>query len=161
MANGQCEFVKASGVRCRAAARTASSHCWFHDPSLARERQRARKRGGITRSHRAVTLPTDTLIRPLTSVADVLNLLEATAHEVRSGQLETRTANCVGYLCSVALNGLGQIPAQENPVRVSFEVFAPVPCPECNSEIGRQCSQCQGMGYVTAPLVAATPQLNS
>jgi hypothetical protein len=63
---------------------------------LARERLRARKRGAIARSHRAVTLPADVPIKPLTCVADVLNLLEATAHEVRSGQLETRQATAWG-----------------------------------------------------------------
>ena len=158
MTDHQCEFVKPSGTRCRAAARTASSHCWFHGPMLARERLRARKRGGIARSHRAVTLPANAPIKPLACVADVLNLLEATAHEVRSGQLETRFANCVGYLCSVALNGLSQIPAPESPVSVSFVVHTPVPCPECNTTTGRECVQCQGLGYVTAPQESAAIQ---
>src|SRR5690348_8586942 len=124
MANGMCEFVKPSGVRCRAAARKASSHCWFHDPMLARERLRARKRGGIARSHRAVTLPAGTPDHPLTSVADVLSLLEQTANAVRRGELETRLANCIGYLGSIALNGLAQIPA---PGATSIVQFVCVP----------------------------------
>ena len=40
----------------------------------------------------AATLPADEPIKPLASVADVPNLLEATANEVRRGQLETRLA---------------------------------------------------------------------
>jgi hypothetical protein len=47
----------------------------------------------------AATLPADAPIKPLASVADVPNLLEATANEVRRWQLETRLAICVGYLC--------------------------------------------------------------
>jgi hypothetical protein len=147
----QCEFVKPNGTRCRAAARTAYSFCWFHDPSLARERLRARKRGGIARSHRAVTLPSGTPDHPLTSVADVLSLLEQTANAVRRGELEPRLANCLAYISTVALNGLGQIPAPGSPVSVSFVVHSPVPCPECKTATGKECGQCQGMGYVTAP----------
>ena len=148
----QCEFVKASGTRCRAAARTASSHCWFHEPGLARERLRARKRGGIARSHRAVTLPPDVPIKPLACVTDVLNLLEATAHEVRSGQLETRLANSVGYLCSVALNALSQIPVPGAASIVQFLVVPPTgvaTCPSCDNgknPDGTNCVACRGTG---------------
>jgi hypothetical protein len=51
----------------------------------------------------------------------------------------------------VALNGLAQIPAPESPVSVSFVVNAPVPCLACRTESGKECGQCQGMGWVTAP----------
>jgi hypothetical protein len=54
-------------------------------------------------------------------------------------------------ICSVALNGLSQIPAAESPVSVQFCVHALVPCPECKTETARECEQCSGMGYVTAP----------
>ena len=119
---------------------------------LAGERHRARKRGGIARSHRAATLPADAPDHLLTSVADVLSLLEETANAVRRGELETRLANCIGYLGSIALNGLAQIPAPENRVSVEFCVHAPVPCPACKTTTGLECGQCQGLGYVTAPL---------
>ncbi len=90
---------------------------FFHSTNAQhkRQRERGRRAGGIARSHCAATLPADLPIKPLACVADVLNLLHATAHEVRCRQLETRTANCVGYLCSVALNGLSQIPTTGEP----------------------------------------------
>jgi hypothetical protein len=147
----QCEFVKPSGVRCPANARAAAAQCWFHDPSLARERHRARTRGGIARSHRAATLPVDAPLKPLANVADVLNLLEATANEVRRGQLETRLANCVGYLCSVALNGLAQVPSSTSSV-VQFLVVPPsgiAECPSCQkgrNADGSECIACAGTG---------------
>jgi len=118
---------------------------------LGGEHHRARKRGGIARSHRAATPPEGTPDHPLTSVADVLSLLEQTANAVRRGELEPGLANCLAYISTVALNGLAQIPAPGSPVSVSFEVYAPVPCPECNTTTGKECLQCQGMGYVTAP----------
>jgi hypothetical protein len=159
MANGQCEFVKASGTRCRAAARTASSHCWFHAPDLARERLRARKRGGIARSHRAVTLPADTPDQPLTSVSDVLHLLEQAANAVRRGELEPRLANCLAYISTVALNGLAQTPA---PGAVSIVQFVCVPpsgvatCPSCQegkNPDGSDCVACGGTGTLDLSMV--------
>jgi hypothetical protein len=146
----QCEFEKKDGSRCRANTRSSSSYCFFHDPSVSRERHSARRRGGIARTSQKLTLPADTPHKALASVTDVLSLLEATANEVRRGQLETRLANCVGYLCSVALNGLAQIPGPDSPVSVSFVVQAPMPCPICKTETGKACAQCQGMGYVSA-----------
>src|SRR5690348_11126461 len=88
MAHGtQCEFAKANGTRCRANARIASAHCWFHAPELARQRHSARRRGGIARTSHKLTLPADAARLPLATVSDVLSLLEATANEVRRGQL--------------------------------------------------------------------------
>jgi hypothetical protein len=145
----QCEFLKADGIRCRANARSASIFCYFHDPSVSRERHLARRRGGIARSSPKLALP-DAESLPLSSVTDVLSLLETTANEVRRGQLETRLANCVGYLCSVALNGLAQMPSPDTPVAVNFIVQAPIPCPVCKTETGKQCEHCYGMGYVSA-----------
>jgi hypothetical protein len=152
MANGMCEFVKPSGVRCRAAARKASSHCWFHDPMLARERLRARKRGGIARSHRAATLPAGTPDHPLASVTDVLSLLEQTANAVRRGELEPRLATCLAYISTVALNGLSQIPAPGAANIVQFVCVEPAgvaTCPSClegKNPDGTNCIACQGSG---------------
>jgi hypothetical protein len=152
MASGQCQFVKPSGTRCRAAARTASSWCWFHDPSLTRERLRARKRGGIARSHRAATLPAGTPDHPLTSVTDVLSLLEQTANAVRRGELEPRVANCLAYISTVALNGLSQCAPLAAASVVQFLVVPPsgiATCPSCQAgknPDGTNCIACQGTG---------------
>ena len=144
----QCEFVKPNGVRCRANARTAAAHCWFHDPSLARERHKARTRGGIARTSRRATLPADAPQRPLGSVADVLCLLEEAANAVRLGALEPKLANSVGYLCSVALNGLAQVPSSKSSV-VQFLVVPPsgtAECPSCQSGKNADDSQCIACG---------------
>jgi hypothetical protein len=148
----QCEFIRPGGTRCRAPARTASSHCWFHDPSLARERLRARKRGGIARSHRAATLPADTPDHPLTSVPEVLSLLQQTANAVRRGELEPRLANCLAYISTVALNGLSQCAPSSQASVVQFLVVPPsgiAPCPSCENgknPDGTDCAACRGTG---------------
>jgi len=144
-----CSATRHDGQACAALALAGSALCFFHstDAEHKRQRQRGRRAGGISRSHRAATLPADALLRPLTSVAEVLVLLEEAANAVRLGGLEQRLANCVGYLWSIALNGLAQIPAPESPVSVCFVVHEPVPCPECKTATGRECGRCQGLGY--------------
>ena len=71
-------------------------------PEVGARTLRARKRGGISRTSRRATLSADAPHRALGTVADVLSLLEEAANEVRTGGLEPKLANCVGYLCSVA-----------------------------------------------------------
>ena len=93
---------------------------------------------GILKLHhyQNLTLPADAPRLPLASIADILGLLESTANDVRRGQLETRLANCVGYLCSVALNGLAQSDPSVTSSVVQFLVVPPsgiAPCPSCQS----------------------------
>src|SRR5947209_11859549 len=93
-------------------------------PEVGARTLRARKRGGIARTSRRATLSADAPHRALGTVADVLSLLEEAANEVRTGGLEPKLANCVGYLCSVALNGLAQVPSRTSSV-VQFLVVPP------------------------------------
>ena len=84
-------------------------------------------------------------------MADVLSLLEEAANEVRTGGLEPKLANCVGYLCSVALNGLAQVPSTKSSV-VQFLVVPPsgiAECPSCQkgkNSNGSECIACEGTG---------------
>jgi hypothetical protein len=149
------------GQPCAAQALAGSAQCFFHstDAEHKRQRRRGRRTDGVARRHRAAALPPSTPDPPLTSVADILSLPEEAANAVRLGALEPRQANRVGYLCSVALNGLSQIPAPKSRVSVSFIVHSPVPCPECKTETGNQCFQCQGWGTLKRRQDSATPSL--
>ena len=81
----------------------------------------------------------------------MLCLLEEAANAVRLGALEPKLANCVGYLCSVALNGLAQVPLRTSTV-VQFLVVPPsgiAECPSCQSgknADGSECIACEGTG---------------
>jgi hypothetical protein len=49
---------------------------------------------------------TDAPAIELKSVADVLALLSSTATDTRRGALDSKTANCLGYLASVGLRAI-------------------------------------------------------
>jgi hypothetical protein len=103
----KCKQTKADGSSCGATA-TPSGFCWFHCPSLAAQRDEARKRGGQqTRRRRLkVVVPADVPDLPLRDVADVTALLGQTINEVRRGQLDPKAANCIGVLAGVLLRAL-------------------------------------------------------
>ena len=102
-----CEQIKVDGTRCQANARTGSKFCFFHDPEVAAKRTAARKAGGIERSRRAV-LPADTPDRSLSSIDDVVALLGETINQTRTGTLDPKVANAVGYLSGILLKALIQ-----------------------------------------------------
>lgn len=52
--SGQCSFIKASGERCRGAAKGQHGLCWAHDPANADRRRRTASRGGRGKANREV-----------------------------------------------------------------------------------------------------------
>ena len=109
----KCQFRKKNGSRCGANAQPENGTCVFHDPARAEEGQRARRAGGVNRSHTAAVLPTDTPDHPLASPKDVSDLLAHSINQLRRGQLDLRIANGIGYLASVLLRALEQGPMEE------------------------------------------------
>jgi hypothetical protein len=104
LSDRQCAFTKLDGTRCEARAMGESELCFFHDPDLAKERTEARRAGG--RRNKAATLSPETPDHPLTSVANVVELLASTINQVRRGALDPRNGNTVGYLAATLLKAL-------------------------------------------------------
>jgi len=102
----RCRHVKADGTRCRARKVLASDYCFFHDPARAAERAAARQAGG--RKGKAPVLPPDTPLRPVRTAGDVIELLGETIHQVRTGTLDPRVGNCIGYLSAIVLKATEQ-----------------------------------------------------
>src|ERR1700730_4485566 len=98
---GQCERTKRDGNCCRANKVAGSKFCFFHDPRSAKERTQSRQAGG--RKHRAATMAADTPHCPLKNGADAVSLLGDTINRTRTGELDPRVANSVGYLCGILL----------------------------------------------------------
>jgi len=116
----QCELVKPNGERCRARAVAGSGFCYFHAPEVAEKRRAACSAGGRTRiKPPPATLPARAKKLHLGDRTKVLRLLEDTIHQVRTGQVDVKIANCIGALLSVAVRTF-QDNADLNPVTVIF-----------------------------------------
>jgi hypothetical protein len=106
-----------------AAALPGSRLCYFHDPAKSQQRADARRRGGQARSKPAAVLPAVAGDARLESVADVVALLGQTINQVRTGALDVKAANAVGYLASVLLRALegGELARQLDQLRADVE----------------------------------------
>jgi len=102
----RCRHVKDDGTQCRARKVRGSEYCFFHDPARAAERAAARQAGG--RKGKAPVLPPDTPLRPVRTAVDVIELLGETIHQVRTGGLDPRVGNCIGYLSGIVLKASQQ-----------------------------------------------------
>lgn len=111
----KCCFVKPDGTACRANAIASGDYCFFHAPDRAEARKAAGGKGGRRGRKRPVgVLPKDAEDVALATVADVTNALAATFNQVRSGQLDAKTGNCLGLLAGQLLRALqeGELAAE-------------------------------------------------
>ena len=65
------------------------------------QRLAAQRAGGA--KGRLAVLPADAPAAPVRTASDVLRLLAETIHQVRTGRVDPKVGNCVGYLASIAL----------------------------------------------------------
>jgi len=104
----KCRFRKKNESKCDADAQTGKEVCVFHDPEQSATVGRARRAGGLKRSHPAAVLPPDTPDIGLADASDVSTLITDSINQLRRGQIDPRVANGVGYLASVLLRSLEQ-----------------------------------------------------
>ncbi len=97
----QCSFIRANGSQCRAFAMTRSQFCFSHDPKMKEVKKEAVKRGGLARRNRLNLLPVK-----IKTMWDVIVLLEDTVNRLRSGEIEPRTANTIGFLSGHMIRSL-------------------------------------------------------
>jgi len=72
---------------------------------MAAKRTLSRKAGG---RHRRIPTPADSAPLRLSSVSDVIVLLENTINHVRDGHINAKDANAIGYLSGILLKALEQ-----------------------------------------------------
>jgi hypothetical protein len=115
-----------NGTPCRATPQNGSPFCFLHDPNKAEEQRRAHQAGGSTRA--AKVRSAETPPKDINSFADVKGLLSDTIHQVRTGVLDPKVANCVGYLSGILLKAIevgdieGRLAAVEASVRHGSQV---------------------------------------
>ena len=104
MTGRPCAATRANGAPCGGYAIGDGAYCFAHAPDQAVQRDAARRRGG--QAGRVAVLPaSDVQVR---SLGDVVTLVEATINDVRTGRVDVRVANAVGYLANVAIRALEQ-----------------------------------------------------
>lgn len=92
----KCEFTKDDGQPCEANAISGSGFCYHHNPDISDEEKReAQSRGG---ANRALTLEKPLPPLELIEPNDAVLLVADTIKRVRAGELDIRTANCLGFL---------------------------------------------------------------
>src|SRR6516225_4955103 len=101
----RCKGVTRSGTPCTAWAMEGGL-CYFHaNPDKASE---LGKRGGRAKSPTSTPGVSEYVARPPKSVDDVTKLLANTINDLRSGTIDSRLANTVGYLATGVLKALQQ-----------------------------------------------------
>src|SRR5579859_1271155 len=99
-----CSYTRANGESCRARALNGKDRCFFHDLERADQRTAARRAGGL--ATRGPVLPESTPDLRLQTAQDVLVLVADTINRVRTGELDPRVGNCVGYLSGIFLKAV-------------------------------------------------------
>ena len=92
----QCKFIKDNNEQCNANAKSKSEFCYLHNPAISdEEKKQAQTRGGQAR---ALTINQPLPALPLAEPSDAIKLIADTIERVRAGELDIRTANCLGFL---------------------------------------------------------------
>ena len=101
----RCKGVTRGGTPCTAWAMEGGL-CYFHaNPDKASE---LGKRGGRAKSPTGTPGTFEYVARPLKTVGDVTKLLGDTINDLRSGTIDSRLANTVGFLATGMLKALQQ-----------------------------------------------------
>lgn len=93
----QCKHIKHDNTPCKAKALTGDDYCFMHSPRAEKQRKQANSKGG-KHSYKETMVSSGYL--SIKKPKDILKLLNSTINEVRTGQLDVKIANCIGYLSS-------------------------------------------------------------
>ena len=95
----KCTHIKSQGDICKAFAMKWSSFCYLHNPEISKEEKRiAQSKWWKSWFKKASNIKTPPLV--IKDVGDISELLIDTVHQVRSWDMEVKTANCIGFLCN-------------------------------------------------------------
>lgn len=115
-----CTARRADGTPCQAHAVTDSEFCFTHHPDRRNEREIARRSGGLARA--AQVLPDNPTQSRIRTAGDVTSLLSDIIGQILRGELDSRTANAVGYLCNVLLKSIQVGESEERLARLEMSV---------------------------------------
>lgn len=108
--------------RCRNYALTGDDYCFFHSPRKAKQRTDAQRKGGKKALAEKKRVLQQSNIQ-IENTSDVVQLLNETINQVRTGQIEVKIANSVGYLSGICLKALEQGDLEKRLEALEEKVF--------------------------------------
>ena len=120
MAN-RCKYRKGKR-RCKNYALTGDEFCFFHSPKKAKERAKAQRKGGKKALADKKRVLGESNIE-IKKTSDVVSLLNETINQVRTGEIEVKIANAVGYLSGICLKALEQGDIEKRLEALEDKVF--------------------------------------
>jgi len=101
----RCGFSHENGEPCRVHRMNGYDFCYFHEPSIKEQRLANSQRGGKM----AKVVPLDVEPPTMESLEDVRQFTVETLHQVRTGDLEPRTAAVLSSLVAHVLKTLPDV----------------------------------------------------
>jgi len=98
-----CEAVNKDGKPCGGYRLVGSEYCSAHDPENKAAMAEARRLGGITTGQRIALRVLEESAFEGATVGSVGDLLVETINQVRTGKIDIRVANAVGYLSNILI----------------------------------------------------------
>jgi hypothetical protein len=102
----RCKYRK-GGRQCKNWAITGDDYCFFHSQRKAIDRARAQRKGGQKALSGKKRVLAQSNIQ-IEKTSDIVRLLNDTINQVRTGRIEAKIANAVGYLSGICLKALEQ-----------------------------------------------------
>jgi hypothetical protein len=117
----KCRYKKGN-KHCKNYALTGDEFCFFHSPKKAKERAKAQRKGGKKALSDKKRVLEQSNIQ-IEKTADVVKLLNETINQVRTGEIEVKIANAVGYLSGICLKALEQGDIEKRLEALEEKVF--------------------------------------
>jgi len=117
----KCSFIKPDGERCEAWAMRDSDFCYLHNPDISdKEKKEIQSRGGQANKIRVLEP-----LEPITlkQGGDVILLLEDTINKVRTGEIDLKVANCIGYLAGHLLKAIENTKLEDRVEIIERAIF--------------------------------------
>ena len=92
----KCTFTKENNKSCNANAMRTSKYCYLHNPEISEEEKFNVQSTGGKGNAIKVFEPLESM--KIQEPSDVVLLLADTINRVRTGEIDLRVANCIGYL---------------------------------------------------------------
>ena len=118
----KCKYRKGNR-HCKNHALTGDEFCFFHSPKKAKERAQAQRKGGKKALAEKKRVLGESNIE-IKNTADVVKLLNETINQVRTGEIEVKIANAVGYLSGICLKALEQGDIEKRLEALEDKVFS-------------------------------------